>query len=148
MQSPIAQPGLVAEFAARLPAMLDELGDLVRCESPSGDVAALQRSAEAVAALGQRLTGCAPELIADAGPTHLRWTFGTGPRRVLLVGHHDTVWPLGSLQDHPWSVADGVARGGDCGGHFHGGAVQGTGDSDSGASADFWMARVGTDSRQ
>jgi len=114
MQSPIAQPGLVAEFAARLPAMLDELAGLVRCESPSGDVAALQRSAEAVAALGQRLTGCAPEVIADAGPTHLRWTFGAGPRRVLLVGHHDTVWPLGSLEDHPWSVADGVARGPGC----------------------------------
>jgi glutamate carboxypeptidase len=94
--------------------MLDELADLVRCESPSGDVAALERSAEAVAALGQRLTGCAPEVIADAGPTHLRWTFGAGPRRVLLVGHHDTVWPLGSLEDHPWSVADGVARGPGC----------------------------------
>jgi glutamate carboxypeptidase len=114
MQSPIAQPGLVAEFAARLPTMLDELADLVRCESPSSDVAALQRSAEAVAALGQRLTGCAPEVIADAGPTHLRWTFGAGPRRVLLVGHHDTVWPLGSLEDHPWSVVDGVARGPGC----------------------------------
>ncbi len=114
MQSPIAQPGLVAEFAARLPAMLDELAELVRCESPSGDVAALERSAEAVAALGQRLTGCAPEVIADAGPTHLRWTLGAGPRRVLLVGHHDTVWPLGSLEDHPWSVADGVARGPGC----------------------------------
>ncbi|HTZ24132.1 MAG TPA: M20/M25/M40 family metallo-hydrolase [Streptosporangiaceae bacterium] len=114
MQSPIAQPGLVAEFTARLPAMLDELGELVRRESPSGDFTALERSAEAVAALGQRLTGCAPEVIADAGPTHLRWTFGTGPRRVLLVGHHDTVWPLGSLEHHPWSVADGVARGPGC----------------------------------
>ena len=77
---PIAQPGLVAEFEARLPAMLDELGDLVRCESPSADLAALERSADAVAALGQRLTGWAPEVIADAGPTHLRWTFGDGPR--------------------------------------------------------------------
>jgi glutamate carboxypeptidase len=114
MPSPIAQPGLVTEFTGRLPAMLDELGELVRCESPSGDFAALERSAEAVAALGQRLTGCAPEVIADAGPTHLRWTFGTGPRRVLLVGHHDTVWPLGSLEHHPWSVTDGVARGPGC----------------------------------
>jgi glutamate carboxypeptidase len=111
---PIARPGLVAEFEARLPAMLGELGDLVRCESPSADLAALERSAEAVAALGQRLTGCAPEVIADAGPTHLRWTFGNGPRRVLLVGHHDTVWPLGSLGDHPWSLAGGVARGPGC----------------------------------
>ena len=41
--------------------------------------------------------------------THLRWTFGTP--RVLLVGHHDTVWPMGSLRDHPWSVTGGIARG-------------------------------------
>jgi glutamate carboxypeptidase len=114
MPASIAQPGLVTEFQARLPAMLDELGGLVRCESPSADLAALQRSAEAVAALGQRLTGRAPEVIAEAGPTHLRWTFGDGPRRVLLVGHHDTVWPAGSLDDHPWSVADGVVRGPGC----------------------------------
>jgi glutamate carboxypeptidase len=114
MPAPIAQPALVAEFEARLPAMLDELGDLVRCESPSSDLAALERSAGKVADLGQRLTGRAPEVIADAGPTHLRWTFGEGPRRVLLVGHHDTVWPLGSLGDHPWSVADGVVRGPGC----------------------------------
>jgi len=113
-RGPITQPGLVAEFDARLPAMLDDLGDLVRCESPSADLAALERSAEKVAALGQRLTGRAPEVFADAGPAHLRWRFGDGPRRVLLVGHHDTVWPLGSLGDHPWSVTDGVARGPGC----------------------------------
>jgi glutamate carboxypeptidase len=113
-RGPIAQPGLVAEFDTRLPAMLDDLGGLVRCESPSADPAALERSAETVAALGQRLTGRAPEVFADAGPTHLRWRFGDGPRRVLLVGHHDTVWPLGSLTDHPWSVTDGVARGPGC----------------------------------
>jgi glutamate carboxypeptidase len=114
IRGPIAQPGLVAEFQARLPAMLDELGELVRCESPSADLAALERSAGAVAALGQRLIGRRPEVIADAGPTHLRWRLGDGPRRVLLVGHHDTVWPLGSLGDHPWSVTDGVARGPGC----------------------------------
>jgi len=94
--------------------MLDELAGLVQCESPSADRAALERSAATVAALGERLTGQAPELISDAGPTHLRWEFGSGPRQVLLVGHHDTVWPAGSLEDHPWSVTDGVARGPGC----------------------------------
>lgn len=113
-RGPIAQPGLVAEFEARLPEMLDELSVLVRCESPSADLASLERSGQAVAALGERLTGRAPEVIADAGPTHLRWRFGDGPRRVLLVGHHDTVWPLGSLDSHPWSVTDGVVRGPGC----------------------------------
>jgi glutamate carboxypeptidase len=105
---------VIGHLRARLPEMLDDVGELVRCESPSTDLAAVRRSAEAVAAVGQRLTGRAPVVIADSGPTHLRWDFGDGQRRVLLVGHHDTVWPLGSLTDHPWSVADGVVRGPGC----------------------------------
>jgi glutamate carboxypeptidase len=67
------------------------------------------RSAEVVGALGTTLLGIEPETIVIDGVTHLRWTFGTP--RVLLMGHHDTVWPMGSLQNHPWSVADGIARG-------------------------------------
>lgn len=92
-----------------LPAMLAGLEELVRCESFSADHAAVARSAEVVGALGTRLLGAGPETIVIDGVAHLRWTFGSP--RVLLVGHHDTVWPLGSLQTHPWSVADGIARG-------------------------------------
>ncbi|MFD8118940.1 M20 family metallopeptidase [Streptomyces microflavus] len=89
--------------------MLADLEALVRCESYSADHAALARSAEAVGALGTRLLGVAPESIVIDGVTHLRWVFGTP--RVLLVGHHDTVWPTGSLEARPWSVTAGIARG-------------------------------------
>ncbi|XMN11521.1 M20 family metallopeptidase [Streptomyces griseobrunneus] len=89
--------------------MLADLEALVRCESYSADHAALGRSAEAVGALGARLMGTAPESIVIDGVTHLRWVFGTP--RVLLLGHHDTVWPLGSLDARPWSVTAGIARG-------------------------------------
>ncbi|WP_329223626.1 M20 family metallopeptidase [Streptomyces microflavus] len=89
--------------------MLADLEALVRCESYSADHAALARSAEAVGALGTRLLGAAPESIVIDGVTHLRWVFGTP--RVLLVGHHDTVWPTGSLEARPWSVTAGIARG-------------------------------------
>lgn len=95
--------------ALSLPAMLADLETLVLCESFSADHAAVARSAEVVGALGTTLLGAEPETIVIDGVTHLRWTFGTP--RVLLVGHHDTVWPMGSLQDHPWSVTDGIARG-------------------------------------
>jgi len=95
--------------AIELPAMLGDLEELVRCESFSADHAAVARSAEVVGALGMRLLGVEPETIVLDGVTHLRWSFGTP--RVLLVGHHDTVWPIGSLESHPWSVAGGVARG-------------------------------------
>jgi glutamate carboxypeptidase len=33
---------------------------------------------------------------------------------VLVLAHHDTVWPLGSLGTHPFSVGDGVLRGPGC----------------------------------
>ncbi|MFD3885854.1 M20 family metallopeptidase [Streptomyces microflavus] len=89
--------------------MLADLEALVRCESYSADHAALARSAEAVGAMGARLLGTAPESIVIDGVTHLRWVFGTP--RVLLVGHHDTVWPTGSLEARPWSVTAGIARG-------------------------------------
>lgn len=85
--------------AILLPAMLADLAELVRCESFSADHAAVARSAEVVGALGTRLLGAGPETIVIDGVTHLRWTFGTP--RVLLIGHHDTVWPMGSIESHP-----------------------------------------------
>ncbi|MEV7966254.1 M20/M25/M40 family metallo-hydrolase [Sphaerisporangium sp. NPDC088356] len=92
-----------------LPVMLDDLEELVLRESFSSDHDAVAASATVVAALGARHLGVRPEPIVVGGVTHLRWTFGTP--RVLLLGHHDTVWPIGSLRTHPWSVTGGVARG-------------------------------------
>ncbi|MET9022837.1 M20 family metallopeptidase [Actinopolymorpha sp. NPDC004070] len=99
-----------------LPGMVDDLGTLVRQESPSADLAAVAASADVVAELGERLTGQAPERIVADGRTHLRWRFGDASdgRRVLLLGHHDTVWPVGSLTEHPWQVHDGRAYGPGC----------------------------------
>jgi glutamate carboxypeptidase len=98
----------------RLPAILADIETLVRCESPSTVAEAVSRSADLVAALGARHLGTAPERIVTDGCTHLRWRLGTGPARVLLLAHHDTVWPLGSLETHPFSVRDGVLRGPGC----------------------------------
>ncbi|SFL23278.1 glutamate carboxypeptidase, partial [Streptosporangium canum] len=88
---------------------LEDLEELVSCESFSADHEAVARSARVVADQGVRRLGGRPETIVIDGVTHLRWTFGTP--RVLLVGHHDTVWPVGTLADHPWSLVDGIARG-------------------------------------
>ncbi|MFI9590037.1 M20 family metallopeptidase [Nonomuraea sp. NPDC052265] len=89
--------------------MIEDLEELVLCESFSRDLEAVARSAKVVAAMGARHLGAQPEFLVIDGVTHLRWTFGTP--RVLLLGHHDTVWPIGTLATHPWSVVDGVARG-------------------------------------
>ncbi|WP_204358411.1 M20/M25/M40 family metallo-hydrolase [Streptosporangium sp. 'caverna'] len=92
-----------------LNAMLEDLEELVLCESFSADHEAVARSAEVVADQGTRLLGARPETIVIDGVTHLRWSFGTP--RALLVGHHDTVWPIGTLTRIPWSLVDGIARG-------------------------------------
>lgn len=97
--------------------MTADLRTLVECESPSADTAAVAASADVVAALGARLTGAAPERIVVDGRTHLRWRFGAPGEQtpgVLLLGHHDTVWPVGSLLAHPWRVAGGRAYGPGC----------------------------------
>jgi glutamate carboxypeptidase len=93
--------------------MLDEIERLVRCESPSADLAAVARSADVVAEVGAARLGVPPERIVLDGRTHLRWRFG-GPPEVVILGHHDTVWPLGSLATHPFEVSDGVMRGPGC----------------------------------
>lgn len=97
----------------RLPEMVDDVIRLLRCESPSDDLAATARSAELVAELGERLLGAPAERIRRDGASHLWWRFGSRPR-VLLLGHHDTVWPTGTLDRIPAEVTDGVLRGPGC----------------------------------
>ncbi|QWF83536.1 M20 family metallopeptidase [Amycolatopsis sp. CA-230715] len=101
-------------FERRLAAMVDDLGELVSCESPATDPAALAHSAAVLAEQGRRLLGAAPESLVVSGRTHLRWKFGHGQAKVLLVGHHDTVWPVGTLRELPWAVTDGIATGPGC----------------------------------
>lgn len=111
---PPRHPRLMPAMEARLPGILADIEELVRCESPSAVLAAVAASAELVAAVGERHLGTTPELIVLDGRSHLRWRFGAGPARVLVLAHHDTVWPLGSLETHPFSVKDGVLRGPGC----------------------------------
>ncbi|MFI5713109.1 M20 family metallopeptidase [Kribbella sp. NPDC051620] len=102
---------LVDQLQAALPSMLADLETLVTCESPSSDLAAVALSASVVARVGTERLGVAPEYVEVDGVKHLRWRLGDGPARVLVLAHHDTVWPVGSLATHPFLVEDGVLRG-------------------------------------
>lgn len=105
---------LVSRMAAALPTMLADIEGLVTCESPSADLSAVAGSADLVAQLGTERLGVPPERIVIDGRTHLRWRLGSGPSRVLLLCHHDTVWPLGSLARRPFEMTNGVLRGPGC----------------------------------
>lgn len=91
-------------------AILASIRRLIECESPSDDDEAVARSAGLVAEIGTELLGVEPERIVVDGCTHLRWRFGE-TTRVLLLAHHDTVWPLGTLDRLPFGIVDGVLRG-------------------------------------
>jgi glutamate carboxypeptidase len=84
--------------------LVDELAELVSCESPSADGAALRRCADVVDELGRRRLGVGAQRVDVGDRVHLLWTFGRP--RVLFVGHYDTVWPLGTLARWPFE-ADG-----------------------------------------
>jgi glutamate carboxypeptidase len=100
----------LAELRGRTDAMVASLEELVQVESPSADFAATARCASSLAAMGATLLGAPPERLEVDGRTHLRWSFG-GPTRVAVIGHFDTVWPLGTIQRWPFSVARGRATG-------------------------------------
>ncbi len=88
-----------------LDAMIDDLRGLVEVESPSLELDAIARSAAAVAALVERRLGSAPELVESPAGPHVHWR-GGDQSRVLIVGHHDTVFPLGTLAARPFTRRD------------------------------------------
>ncbi|MGH9291783.1 MAG: M20 family metallopeptidase [Acidimicrobiales bacterium] len=90
--------------------LTEELAALVSCESPSADLAATSACARLTAEIGAAWLGEPPERHEIAGRTHLLWAFGAVPR-VLLLGHFDTVWPIGTLSRWPFVIDGGRASG-------------------------------------
>jgi glutamate carboxypeptidase len=85
--------------------MLSDLASFVDAESPSGEVDLLTASAANLAGIIERRLGSAPTIIAGPAGPHLHWT-GGGEPRVLLLGHHDTVFPAGTCAARPFTVHD------------------------------------------
>lgn len=107
---PNGSPALVDALRGRLPEMLEALEALVSVDSPSADLASCDACASVADGLAVRILGRAAERVSVDGRTHLRWRFGPQPR-VLLVGHLDTVWPLGTVARWPFAVRDDQASG-------------------------------------
>lgn len=93
--------------------MLDDLAALVGAESPSDDLDAVRRAASVTAGVGARHLGKDPEWLERDGRPLLLWRF-PGPVSCLLLGHLDTVWPLGTLARQPFAIRDGVITGPGC----------------------------------
>lgn len=102
---------LLAHFSAKAGAMLGDLEELVKRESPSSDAAAVTALAEWVRT---RLVaaGVPAERIAFEGRGDgVLVRLGSGSGGTLLLGHLDTVWPLGTLATQPFHAGGNVAMG-------------------------------------
>jgi glutamate carboxypeptidase len=80
-------------------------------ETPTGDAAALNALADVLEQRYRELGARTERVVQDTGD-HLvaRWGDGDAPH-VLLLGHHDTVWPRGQLDAMPVVTDGGVLRG-------------------------------------
>ncbi|HEY8108109.1 MAG TPA: M20 family metallopeptidase [Gaiellaceae bacterium] len=107
---PNGSPALVDTLRRRLPEMVEALEALVCAESPSADLEACESCASVADGLARGIVGESAERVVVDGRTHLRWRFGAQPR-VLVVGHLDTVWPLGTVARWPFAVRDDQASG-------------------------------------
>lgn len=87
--------------------MRETIDALVRLESPSTDKTAVDICGAELSARLTALGGRVDRLVREKRGDHLRAEFGgTGPR-VLLLGHFDTVWPVGQLARMPLHEEDG-----------------------------------------
>ena len=91
-------------------ALVADLEALVTCESPSRDLNLLTQHAELLARMMERLLGSRPTLIESPVGPHIHWVGGPDPR-VLILGHHDTVHPAGTLARLPFTTDGGIGRG-------------------------------------
>lgn len=82
--------------------MVDACESLVCMESPSSDLDACQRIAESMVDMATEWLGSPARLVSRGDRAMVRW--GADQPRVLLLGHLDTVWPLGTLTHMPWRI--------------------------------------------
>ena len=101
---------LRANLDARTAQMLEHVKQFVNTESPSNEPELLQTSAEFLAKVMTEVLGKAPEIIASEKGPHVHWK-GSDDTKVLIVGHHDTVFQKGTVAKRGFSVDGDIARG-------------------------------------
>src|ERR1700719_2734248 len=106
-----AMRDLLREARAREGAMVRLLGRFVRCESPSYDKAAVDRFGAVVAREWRRRGAKVKILKQRLRGDHLRieWPHAKdgGDGQILVLGHLDTVYPIGAISKMPFRVAAG-----------------------------------------
>ena len=96
---------------ARRDWLLDTTTALARIESPTTDKAAVDACGQELARRLETLGGRVTRLPRETAGDHLLAEFGCGREQILILGHFDTVWPVGQLARMPLRLEDGRLHG-------------------------------------
>lgn len=91
--------------------MRSDLQQLVELESPSDEPLALRRCAAFLADRAAKLTGGDIRVVEESAGPHLDIVVGNAKPDVLILGHFDTVWPIGTIAERPYTEKNGIAFG-------------------------------------
>ena len=97
-----------ASTYGRLDPMLAAIEALVRCESPTDDIAACKSVVKLASDIATRVLGVPAQIKEIEGRPVFWW--GSESPEILILAHLDTVWPHGSYQPL-WEVNGDVIRG-------------------------------------
>ena len=95
-------------LTGRITPMLQDLEALVRCESPSEDLAACKKVVALANEIATKELGSAAEIREVNGRPVFWW--GDKNPKVVLLCHLDTVWPIGTFNPI-WNIDGDVLRG-------------------------------------
>lgn len=100
-------------FVRKRDQIIETIRQLVEVESPTEDKQAVDRLGSLLAGRFEKLGGHAKFHRTPNFGDHLQVDFAgkRGGKAVLLLGHLDTVYPLGTLRTMPFRVSDGRLRG-------------------------------------
>lgn len=113
-------PGLEQHFSTRQETIIALIRQLVERETTSREAARLDEIARFIAHLLQPLARTIELIASPAYGSHLRARFNfnaesaaaAADQQLLVIGHLDTVWPVGTLARLPFRVTDeGTAHG-------------------------------------
>jgi glutamate carboxypeptidase len=111
---PMEIPAIQRAVESNQPTFLKHLRQLVEVESPSDDKSAVDRANDLVASWIPALNGTIKRHKQRHFGDVLELRFGPARSkrpRILLLGHLDTVWPLGTLTRMPWRESNGKIHG-------------------------------------
>ncbi|RXT08951.1 M20 family metallopeptidase [Ammoniphilus sp. CFH 90114] len=103
---------LLSHIKKELPQFLNLLEESVNMDSPSKEKEQNDQVAQWYATQFESIVGGRSEIIQNQDYGNIvRCTFGQGSKQILIMGHYDTVWPMGEATKRPFSIKENKAYG-------------------------------------